>query len=74
MIHVFGHHHQVVCQGCGSDENVCVTNELTLLVEQRIQIGSLDNDVIGQRQHQAVLTALLKTSDLSGRTTGFETP
>jgi hypothetical protein len=29
------------------------------LVEQCIQIGSLDNDVIGQRQHQAVLTVVL---------------
>ena len=74
MMHVFGHHHQIVLQGCGSDEDVCVTNELPLLVEQRIQIGSLDNDVIGQRQHQAVLTALLNTSYLSGRTTGFKTP
>ena len=74
MIHVFGHHHQVVLQGGGRDENVRVTHELTFLVKQRIQIGSLDNDVIGQRQHQAVLTALLNTSYLSGRTTGFKTP
>jgi hypothetical protein len=74
MIHVFGRYHQVVFQSCGSDQNVLVTNELTLLVEQRIQIGSLDTDLIGQRQPQAVLTALLKTSDLSGRTTGFKTP
>jgi hypothetical protein len=74
MIHVFGHHHQVVLQGGGSDENVCVTDELPLLVEQRIQVGSLDNDVVGQWQYHAVLTALLKTSDLSGRPTGFETP
>jgi hypothetical protein len=34
----------------------------------------LDDDVIGQRQHQAALTALLKTHYLSGRTTGLETP
>jgi hypothetical protein len=39
MIHVFGHQHQVVFQGCGSDENICVTNELTLLVEQHIPKG-----------------------------------
>ena len=32
MLHVFGYHHQVVFQGCGSDENVGVTNELALLV------------------------------------------
>jgi hypothetical protein len=28
-----------VFQGCGSDENICVTNELTLLVEQHIPKG-----------------------------------
>ena len=51
MAHVFSHHDQVMLQGCGSYEDVSITDELARLVEQGIELSSLDNDVIRQWQH-----------------------
>ena len=73
MVHVFGHQDQVMRQGGGSDQDVRITDELAPLIEQGVDLSRLDNDVIRQRQHLAVLTALFEASDLAGRTTSFQT-
>ena len=60
MVHVFGHQDQVMLQGCGSDKDVSVTDELALLIEHGVYLSRLDNDVIRQRQHLAMPTALFE--------------
>ena len=48
MIQVFGHQDQVVLQGCGGDEDVRITDELALSVEQGVYLSHLDYGVIRQ--------------------------
>jgi hypothetical protein len=56
----------------GSDEDVGITDELALLVEHGIDLSRLDNDLICQRQHLAVLAALFEASQLAGRTASLQ--
>jgi hypothetical protein len=72
MVRVFGHQDEVMLQGSSRDKDVRVTDELAPLIEHGIDLSRLDNDVIRQRQHLALLTALFEASDLAGRTTGFQ--
>ena len=37
MVHVFGHHDQVMLQRCGGYEDISITAELALLVEHGIE-------------------------------------
>ena len=69
MVHVFGHHDQVMLQGCRGDEDVSITDELALLVERGIELSSVHNDVIRQWQHLTALTALFEARNLAGCTT-----
>ena len=52
-------------------EDVGITDELALLVEQGVEISRLDNDSIRQWQHMAGLTALFKPRSLADRTTNL---
>src|SRR5262245_61505022 len=72
MAHVFCHQDEVMLQSGSRDQDVRVTDELAALIEQGVDLSRLDNDVIRQRQHLALLTALFEASDLAGRTTGFQ--
>ena len=77
MVHVCGHHDQVMLQGCGSDKDVGITDALALYalalwVEHGIDLRRLDKDVIRQWQHLAVLAALFEVSHLAGRTTRLQ--
>ena len=72
MVHVFGHQDQVMLQGCGSDKDIRITDELAPLIEQGVYLSRLDNDLIRQWQHLAVLAALFEASHLAGRTTSLQ--
>ena len=74
MLTIFRHHGEVVVQCSGCNEDVRITDELTSLIQQRINVGSTNDDGIRQRQHLTALAPLRKTCQLANSVACLETP
>ena len=72
MVNVLCYHDAVVSQGCCRNEDVGIANELSPLVEERLNVSGTDNDVIRQGKHMTVLTALLEAGNLAVGASGLQ--
>jgi len=71
---ILGDEGQAVNQGSGSYQDVCIADELPLLVKVSIDVRGLNNDVIGQCKDVAVAATLLKGGYLASSSSGFQAP
>lgn len=69
---ILGDEGQAVNQGSGSYQDVCIADELPLLVKVSIDVRSLNNDVVGQRKDVAVAATLLKGGYLASSSSRFQ--
>jgi len=69
---VFSDEGNVVHQGSGSNQDVCIADDSPLPTKISVDIGCFDNNFIGERPHLTVPTTLLEGSKLSSGPFGFE--